>query len=131
MTSVKKHLIALRTLAVVVASAYAQAFDNVVVDGSSGDQSETSIAIRLSKFLMSGCGPTPRKRISMDTLTFRGGAYNPDITGSAGANSDEKAKPQSDDANGALVSREKRGERRMSKNSEEKYKYTEEYHRIP
>ncbi len=70
MSSLKNGLLALCIFMVIPAEGYAQSFNNVPVDVGSGDQSETSIAICLSKFLMSGCGPTPRKRISMDTLTF-------------------------------------------------------------
>ncbi len=70
MESLKNGLVLLWTLAMLSTVSYAQSFNNVPVDVGSGDQSETSIAIRLSKFLMSGCGPTPRKRISMDALTL-------------------------------------------------------------
>lgn len=69
MDTLKDYLTALCTLVLVTTAAFGQTFNNIVVDGSPGDRSETSIAIRLSKFLMSWCGPTHRNRILMDTLT--------------------------------------------------------------
>ena len=70
MTPLKDYLIVLCTLALVTTAAFGQTFNNIVVDGSSGDRSETSIAVRLSKFLAFGCGPSPRKKIAIDALTL-------------------------------------------------------------
>ena len=70
MTPLKDYLIALCALVLVATAAFAQSFNDVVVDGSSGDQSETSIAVRLSKSLAFGCGPSPRKKIAIDALTL-------------------------------------------------------------
>ena len=45
MTPLKDYLIALCALVLVATAAFAQSFNDVVVDGSSGDRSETSIAV--------------------------------------------------------------------------------------
>ena len=45
MISLRNDLTVLCTLVVVATTSYAQSFNNIVVDGSSSDQSETSIAI--------------------------------------------------------------------------------------
>ena len=70
MISLRNNLAVLCTLVVVATASYAQSFNNIVVDGSSSDQSETSIAVRLSKSLAFGCGPSPRKKIAIDALTL-------------------------------------------------------------
>lgn len=45
MTFLKNRIMALCALALFSVASYAQSFNNVVVDGNSGDQSETSIAV--------------------------------------------------------------------------------------
>ena len=70
MKQLKNHLIAFSTLILIAPAVHAQTFNNVVVDGSSGDRSETSVAVRLSKSLAFGCGPSPRKKIAIDALTL-------------------------------------------------------------
>ena len=45
MTPLKDYLIALCAIVLVATAAFAQSFNDVVVDGNSGDQSETSIAV--------------------------------------------------------------------------------------
>ncbi len=45
MKQLKNHLIAFSTLILIASAVHAQTFSNVVVDGSSGDRSETSIAV--------------------------------------------------------------------------------------
>ncbi len=70
MRHLKNRLMALCILMVISTAGYAQSFSNVQVDVGSGDQSETSIAVRLSKSLAFGCGPSPRKKIAIDALTL-------------------------------------------------------------